>query len=162
MYFFKGFPLQVQFIKALPSVTQVSFIVTDLHRKACQTTWFLSCLAAAGRGGKLTWRSCLFGWQAVLTVEMHARQHLFQSSVYSKRMLYVKDMSDWTLHLIILGYTQKVVSAKSGSEVCKVKVLSGRSGPLAMSAGGTHLRTLRNCFSLPAFQLQPTPWSYSG
>lgn len=123
----------------------------------------MSCLAVAGRGGKLTWRSCLFGWQAVLTVEMHARQHLVQSSVYSKRMLYVKDMSE-RLNVTSdhIGVHTESLSAKSGSEVCKVKVLSGGSGPLAMSAGGTHPHTLRNCFSLAALQLQPTPWSYSG
>lgn len=28
------------------------------------------------------WKSCLFGWQALPTVEMHAMQHLFHRGVY--------------------------------------------------------------------------------
>lgn len=138
----------------------MSFIVTDLHGKSCQITWFLSCLAVAGRGGKLTWRSCLFGWQAVLTVEMHARQHLVQSSVYSKRMLYVKDMSER------LNVTSDHIGVHTESCVCKVWV-RGMQGQSAVrrvrspcyvgwrdSSAHTQKLLLSGCFTVTADSME--------
>lgn len=56
------------------------------------------CLATISRGGKLNWKFHRFGWQAVLTVEMRARQHLFRSSVYGKLMSSVMSIqSDHTV-----------------------------------------------------------------
>ena len=112
----------------------------------------MSCLAAVDRGGKLIWRSCLFGWQALLPVEMHAGQHLFQSRVYSKLLSYVMNItSDHIAHRKV------VVSAKSGSEVCNVKVLPGRS-PCRLgwrdSSAHTHEPLLSDCFTIAADSME--------
>lgn len=123
----------------------MTFIAIALNGKPCQIIWFLSCLAAISRGDKLIWKFRHFRWQVVLTVEMRARQHLFQSNVYSKLMSYVMNIqSDHT----VVHTESCFASAKSGSEVCNVKVLSGWP-PCYLCWGDSSVHTLLSgCFTI--------------